>query len=236
MRRVAFLLLACGLSCFGQLDSNSVTIQASRVVTLQPDLATLSITVTSNLSTGLDAVIAALQGTGITSANLAGVNTITGIPLRNLLPETSLAWTFSLAVPFAALKNTTATLSTLQGNIAQQSRGLALTFAVQGSDVSPQLRASQTCAIPDLVADARAQAKKLSDTAGLGLGPILALADSPAVISPWFDVASFRSGDFSPGAAYFSPVAVYLIPVPYFAPSVSTVSCSLAVKFGLLRN
>ncbi len=219
MQRVALLLLATGCMCFGQLDSNSVTIQVSRASDVQPDVATLSITVTSSLSTGLDQVVAALQGTGITSANLAGVNTITGIPLRSMLPETSLAWTFSLSVPFAALKNTAAMLSTLQAK---------LTFSVQGSDVSPQLLAAQKCSIPDLINGARAQAKKLTDAAGLGLGPILALADSPASAGFSFNTPRVGILSFSANGTGLASFLLGQVTTP--------VSCLVLVKFGLLRN
>ncbi len=243
MWRAALLLLASGCLCFGQLDSNSVTIQASRTMVLQPDVATFSITVSSSSSTSLDQVVTALQGAGITSANLSAVDTMTEIPLRSSLPETSLVWTFSLSVPFTTLKNTVATLSTLEGNLAQQSSGLALRFSVQGSDVSPQLRGAQTCPIPDLVADARAQAKKLTDAAGLGLGPILALADSPVAVGQWFDVSSFRSGDFSsspiivPFAGNIIPASSISISAVFFSQAVSIpVPCSAIVKFALLRN
>ena len=229
MRGLTFLLLASASISFGQLDSNSVTIQASRGIDLKPDVATLGVSVASGLSTGLDEVVAALHGTGITSANLVGVGTIARIPLRGSTSETSLSWSFSLSVPFAALKNTVATLSALQGNLARQSGGLTLEFSVDGSDVSPQLRSAQTCPIPDLIADARSEAKKLTDAAGMGLGPILALADSQAAASHWFNTPSFGVLSFyANGSGY----AGFLLSQPVSTP----VYCSLTVKFALLRN
>src|SRR5579863_4641627 len=69
---VCFMMLSGSLA-FGQLDSNSITVSASRSTSLQPDLAVFAVTVQSGLSTSLADVIAALQGSGITQANFAGV-------------------------------------------------------------------------------------------------------------------------------------------------------------------
>ena len=77
MMRCAVVLAFC-LSCslaFAQLDSNSVTVTASRSSNLQSDEALFSVTVSSSRpATTLDEAVAALQGTGITVSNLAGVS------------------------------------------------------------------------------------------------------------------------------------------------------------------
>ena len=68
----AFLLSAS--LAFAQLDSNSITVTASRATVLQPDQVIFVVNVTSGLDTSLDNVIAALSGTGITVANFTGIN------------------------------------------------------------------------------------------------------------------------------------------------------------------
>ena len=62
-------------AAFAQILPNSITVTASNNVNLQPDQAIFSVTVQSDLSVGLDDVVAAVQSAGITAANLAGVST-----------------------------------------------------------------------------------------------------------------------------------------------------------------
>ncbi len=80
----------------------------------------------------------------------------------------SLQWSFTLAVPLSKIKDTIATLTTVQQNVAKKNNGFSVSFSLQGAQVSPQAQQSQTCALPDLIADARAQAQKLADAAGMG--------------------------------------------------------------------
>ena len=61
---------------FGQLDSNSITVTASRNASLQPDQAVFAVSVQSGISASLDDVLAALQGSGITAANLSSVSSV----------------------------------------------------------------------------------------------------------------------------------------------------------------
>jgi len=64
IKRLVFLLnlFGAGALLFGQLDSNSVTVTATRNLNTQPDQALLEITVTSPLDATLDNVVALLQG------------------------------------------------------------------------------------------------------------------------------------------------------------------------------
>ncbi len=63
---VVLLLSFCPLA-FGQLDSSSVTVNASSNANLQPDQAIFQVTVQSGLATGLDDVLTALAGRESTS-------------------------------------------------------------------------------------------------------------------------------------------------------------------------
>jgi|SRR5579862_7816753 len=172
-------LLICPLA-FGQLDSNSITVSASRSATLQPDQVIFAVTVQSGVSASLDDVIAALQGSGITAANLSGVSTQPFIcnNVCNPPPAPVLAWTFELPVPLTKTKDTVASLTTLQQAIAKLNNGMTLSYYVAGTQVSQQLAQSQTCSIPALVADATAQAQTLASAGGMTLGAIIAMSSN----------------------------------------------------------
>jgi uncharacterized protein YggE len=213
--RVAMLLAPCSL-VLGQLSSYSITITSTRSIALQSDQAVFNVTVTSGLTTGLDDVISALLGSGITAANLSGVGT-QSLALANRLQQVQ-QWSFSVAVQFSQIQTTITALTTVQQGIVKNNNGMTLGFSLQGTQVSQQLRASQTCAVSDLVGDARAQAQKVAGAAGFGVGSVLALSSGNTSI-PINAAAAILVAGFS----------------PYFAPS-PTLTCSVVVKFGLVPN
>jgi uncharacterized protein YggE len=185
MRKSAVVLLPllfCSLA-FGQLDSNSITVSVSNNATLQPDQVVFSVSVGSTINSGLDDVLAALQGSGITAANLSGVSTqgqaiaILGA-LPPTLPAPTLTWSFTLAAPLANTKATVTTLTTVQQNIAKLNNGLTMSFSIIGTQVSQQLAQSQTCSLSGLITAATAQAQSLAAAGGLTLGAILAMSSS----------------------------------------------------------
>jgi hypothetical protein len=206
---------------FGQLDSNSVTVTASRGTSVQPDQVLFAVYVTTGLGASLDDVLAALKGSGITSANFSGVSNAAGSALCLVTgtpaPAPTVQWAFGLPVPFSKMKDTVTTLTSLQQSITQANSGFTLSFVVQGAQVSPALQQSQTCNISDLISDANAQAQKLANATGLTLGAILAMSTVTS----------------SPAVNNFVPVAV----LGSFASSELTVpqSCALTVKFSLTR-
>jgi len=176
---IALWLVFCSLA-FGQLESNSITVSASNNAALQADQADFSIVVQSSLTTSLDNVLTALQGSGITAANLSSVNSVqffseNGAASGSLL---LLQWTFSLPVPLTNTKAIIASLTTLQQSIGAQNSGLTLSFAIAGTQVSPQLAQSQTCSFSSLITSATTQAQSLAAAGGLTLGSITALASS----------------------------------------------------------
>ena len=76
-RALIFAYLLSGSLVFGQLDSNSITVTASRSVTFQPDQIVFSVDVSSPLDTSLDDVIAALASSGtIAAPNDAAIRAI----------------------------------------------------------------------------------------------------------------------------------------------------------------
>jgi hypothetical protein len=212
------VLLLASAPVFGQLESHTLAISATRSMVLQADQIVFGLSVSSTETTSLDQIVGALSGLGITSANLAGVGT-------NYNPPPSFQWNFTLSVPLSNLTTTIGSLSKLQQTIAQNNSGLTLTFMVNGTQVSQQLQQSQTCSNADLISDATTQAQKLAAAAGLALGPIQKLADVP-LAQPTLAVAEV--GDFASLIGYATPGFYFQgsVPIP--------VTCSLVVVFQLL--
>jgi hypothetical protein len=216
MRRLLLpILLLLAAPAFGQIESHTVTISATRSMVLQPDQILLVLSVSSNPSATLDQIVGALSGLGITDANLTGT--------YNSNPPT-LSWNFSFTAPLANLTATIGSITKLEQSIAQNNSGLTLTFYIGGTQVSQQLQQTQTCPNSDLISDASAQAQRLANAAGMTLGPILRLSNAPSPQSILVPANVELSGVL--GA--YSILEFPLTPLP------SPVTCSLSVQFQLL--
>src|ERR1700685_531265 len=82
------LLLASAPPAFGQSDSNTITIAASRMLYVPPDQVRFSLSVTTPITMDLDQVVAALASLGVTAADLQGA--YTPAPFSPVLPGGSL--------------------------------------------------------------------------------------------------------------------------------------------------
>lgn len=162
---------------FGQLDSNSVTVTATRSANVQADQAVFNINVTSGLNKSLADIVSAVQSVGVTMAHFVGLNSYGG---SSLGPAPSLTWVFSLPVPLTNVHDIANTLVALQKSIGQNSSGLSLSFTVQNTQVSTQTLQAQTCSLTDLLSDARTKAQGLATAAGLKVGAILAMSSNIA--------------------------------------------------------
>jgi hypothetical protein len=209
--------LAAASVAFGQLDSDTITIQASRSTNFTPDQIAFNVAVAADPATSLDQVVAALASSGVTAANLSGLSGAQDV-------HSPLQWTFSLAVPFAKMKATIAALTALQQSFAQNPGSMTLAFAVQGLQYSMQLIQTQTCAAKDLFADALAQAQPLATLAGLAIGPVVALSDGSVA------VGQFAFGQLN-AVGYAIPNSLIRA---WYNPG-SPPGCYLAVTFQLLR-
>ncbi|MGD0132531.1 MAG: SIMPL domain-containing protein [Bryobacteraceae bacterium] len=219
MRRLLLgipLLLAA--PAFGQIESHTVTISATRSLVLQPDQIVLQLTVSSNPSATLDQIVGALSGLGITDANLTGT--------YNSNPPT-LTWNFSFTAPLANLTATIGSITKIEQTIAQNNSGLTLTFYIGGTQVSQQLQQAQTCPNSDLISDATAQAQKLASAAGMSLGPILRLSNAPRS-QPAEPALVAENATLTGVVGAYSFNEILLTPLP------SPVTCSLSVQFQLL--
>jgi hypothetical protein len=216
MRRLLLpILLLLAAPAFGQIESHTVTISATRSMVLQPDQILLVLSVSSNPSATLDQIVGALSGLGITDANLTGT--------YNSNPPT-LSWNFSFTAPLANLTATIGSITKLEQSIAQNNSGLTLTFYIGGTQVSQQLQQTQTCPNSDLISDASAQAQRLANAAGMTLGPILRLSNAPSPQSILVPANVELSGIIGAYSFLESP----LTPLP------SPLTCSLSVQFQLL--
>jgi uncharacterized protein YggE len=215
MRRLLLTILLLAAPAFGQIESHTVTISATRSVVIEPDQIVLQLTVSSNPSATLDQIVGALSDLGITDANLTGT--------YNSNPPT-LTWNFSFTAPLANVTATIGSITKIEQTIAQNNSGLALTFYISGTQVSKQLQQAQTCPNSDLISVASAQAQKLASAAGMTLGPILRLSNAPSPQSILVPANVELSGVL--GA--YSILEFPLTPLP------SPVTCSLSVQFQLL--
>lgn len=215
MRRLLFLwtLAIPVLAQTSELDSNTLTITASRTFNIVPDQALIWVGVGSTQVLTPDTAAAFLQGSGITADNLTGVSSGIG----------GTTWYFSLAVPWSNLKDTLTALASDQRKTGPRA---SIDYSVQQAQVSPSLQAAQGCVYPALVADARAQAQKVAAAAGVTVHEIVGLSDGTvqapvptfAALIPVFSLGSVRSGVF------VNPFGLSGFPAP-------SSSCSITVQF-----
>src|SRR5437762_11331053 len=85
---------------FGQLSTNTVTVNASQSSDAAPDEAVFGVAVYSAIEQGLDDIVGALAGSGITTANFSGVS-FTQDPSLPANQTSRLRWDFLWTVPLA---------------------------------------------------------------------------------------------------------------------------------------
>jgi hypothetical protein len=189
-RWISVLFFVISSIALGQLDSNSVTVTASRNAPLQPDQAFFIVSINSNLNATLNDVLAAVQPAGLTFTNFSGLGSavvFTQVGNRSQSQVQSV-WNFTLLTPLAGIKSTLAVLSALQKSAPMANNVLSVTYSLQGTQVSPQLQQSQVCDVAGLINDARLNAQDLAASGGRVLGGMLALASSSvtAVSAPLY--------------------------------------------------
>ncbi len=206
------LILSLAVACvgFAQVDSNSVTVTATRQFYPVLNQVTWVIYLNASDNADLDDITAALRAAGVINAKFSGASQNYGVDLMQ-----GPRWSFTVTSPIASLKDTAALLVAAQKKI--QSQGMSMDFDIAGLQPSNQTVTAQPCSQSDLIADARAQAQKMTDAAGVVLGPILAVSDAGLPnATVVYGYAAFLLGVVSTQAA---------------TPS----TCSLTVKFGMSR-
>ena len=226
MRKLIVVLMAAVSLSAADLDNNTLTVTATRPLNAPPDEASMVVQVSVAPDIGLDDVLAMMKGTGITAGNLTGVYETavqTGQPYVEI--GRTATWTFQTAISLSDLQSTIATLTQLQ-----KSSGSKLSFDIFGSRAS----ALPACPLTALVADARRQADAMASAAGMKVGPIVSVSDTPSAGAYGTPV-----GVFDPGVVYFSGVFSMAITTTLSGILTSTVvstpppSCSLTVQFKL---
>jgi uncharacterized protein DUF541 len=222
MRNTILMLLAVSSVAWGDLEPNTVTIAASRTLNIQPDEVIFSVDVVSGPGTSFEQILLPLAGTGITEANFGGVEPYFGV--LSASEPARWQWSFTISEPFNKMKATIDAFTKLQQSIGNNNTGLSLIFSIRGLRTSDKAQQAQACPLADLVADARRQAQKLVDAAGLTLGPIETLSDgmSPTVAyqSPSILSRSSTVGNLTLGILSFVSTPQY---------------CSLVIQFQILR-
>jgi uncharacterized protein YggE len=172
IRGLAVALALAPVLLLGQLGTGTVTVTASNNSNPQPDQAIFSVSVESAVTQSLEGVVTALTPAGISAANLTGLNLQSATGSQ----KQALSWFFQLTVPLSQIKNTAASLLSLQKTIGQNGSGLTLSFSVQGTQVSSQLM--QNCDFTGLMANARTEAQNIAAASGFTSGAVVGLTGS----------------------------------------------------------
>jgi len=189
----------------------TVTVTAARSLPSQADESALSVSLQLPATSTLDNAVSALSGTGITASNFASVSG----------DAQALIWTFNLVVPFSQLQSTLSALSGLQQKL--NANGLNGLTSLSFSQSNLESSVAGTCPYAGLVSDARSQAMSLASSAGLSLGPILAVSDGSAA-------SGVAGATNTPAYAFYSLGATFGV----FA-SITTIpptpACTLSMQF-----
>jgi hypothetical protein len=212
-------LIAACTAAFAQLHSDTISITATGQTALpQPDQVTVSVSVYAGSELGFEQVAKILAGIAVTELNLISVERpTTRVCARECSPVT--LWRFGLTEPLSKLNETLRALARIE---TAQPSGVENSYSVSSSVSSA---ATQECAYPILISQARRHAGNIAAAAGLRVGAIVAMSDGTGAAqaeSSAVPTAAFRTGDFS-SARWFSP------------PPVATPGCTAVVEFQLLR-
>lgn len=215
---ISALFMTC--AALAQLDSNSITVTASRRIYPALDEVQAYIRVYSPPDVTLEQVTEALRGAGAGPVTFGTVQTNRGFVIPIGAFEGSTMWTFIATSPLSGLKEWLGRLDSAKAAIARSGSRLSMSYDVSGPQSSAKARLAVACSQSDLIADARSQAQAMAAAAGVGLGPVLAVADSgSAATAVAFIGASGASGTFLFG----------------IAPTVTPITCAATVKFGFSR-
>jgi hypothetical protein len=217
------LLLAAAATAFAQPDTGTITITTSRNVTAIPDKVVYDVILRTDASSGLSEAVARLASAGITAANLSSVSGA----------GSSMYWSFRLVTAFSKMAETYAALSKLQEPPALRELSPALMFQVTGQQTSPEA-AAQACPFSALVSDARKEADRIATPAGVHVGQIVGLSESPAVPEYLASLSVVLTGSFSAIRRGGIPTELFLPPSVYGPIPAYTPPCSLVVQFRLV--
>jgi uncharacterized protein YggE len=216
------------VAAFGQNDANTVTVVATRSLDVPIEQVGYSVQVKSAIDATLSQVLQEVQSVGITANDLSGVSTtapVLQIPIPGivLLPDTpQLIWSFSLTSRFSQFQQTLAQLRALSTPNADKKSNFTISFSIANASASQaSIDEAANGALPDLIAEARARAKRLADAAGLTVGVILSLSDQRSIVSS--GVSGMSAADI---------LRLTTCPGGFTSPKLAV---SISVRFALLR-
>ncbi|MFN7992613.1 MAG: hypothetical protein U0Q18_03385 [Bryobacteraceae bacterium] len=206
-----------------QFAPNNISIAASQVNRIVPDMVSFRIDIESPLTGVLDDINAALQSAGLSGATLGGVQTR---PYYDVDPEQSyLDWSYYLTAPLTSPGATVKALLSAQQSVPKQNPALSLSFYIFGTSSSGSQQPA-SCSQPELVAAAQIQAQKVASAAGVKVGPILSLSSGGMpILGQGFaagNISSITYASIQPGGSL-----VLLSGLP-------SSSCTTTVQFQLL--
>ncbi len=189
----------------------TITVAASRNVTVAPDQLMYGIIVRTPLGGSVSDAVALAPGIGITAANLTDVSEDNGMG-----DIATVAWTFQMTAPFSRLKDLNATLSGLEQNAGTRNGRPALIYSVSSQTSADAV--AQVCDPTALVNDARQAAGLLAAGAGGTLGGVVGMSEG----SGGSGAGVFLSGQGLLSASFILNVST--------APG-----CQMTVQFQLVR-
>jgi hypothetical protein len=218
------LTVTFALGFSGRPGPHTISIAASRTAAPPQDHVSIPLTLHSTLSFGLDDVTAALGKAGITGATFTGVATDS---LTNVLippnAQRILGWSFSQIVPLSKLNETLTLTAGAQQAILKLNGGLDLTYRVDGLIAARQ--ATPVCRQADLISDAKTQAQKVANAAGVSVGSILSLTDV-------VEASGVNAYVFGPVASRLGAVIYTGFPAFVVGPPASaSAPCAATVQF-----
>ena len=133
--RCAFALLLFGHAsiAYGQLDSNSVTVTASRTLSFPVDQLAYRVSACGPLTSTLDEAVAQVRSLGLTAADFLTVGTSSGIGSSQ---ATALCWGFNLVFPLAKSKATLDALGAAVSAATKNNAGWELSYYSNGAQSS----------------------------------------------------------------------------------------------------
>ena len=190
----AFVLFLFGHAslAYGQLDTNSMTVTASRTLSFPADQLAYRVSACGPLTSTLDEAVAQVRGLGLTAADFLTVGTSSfgfGSSLIFGSTQIGLCWAFNLVSPLARSKATLDALGAAVSAATKNDAGWNLSYYLTGAQSSAVSQAS--CPLTDLMADARVRAQKLASAAGLGLGAVLSVSGGTPSYSSCFLTVKF---------------------------------------------
>jgi uncharacterized protein YggE len=220
------LTVRFALGGVGQSGPGSIAITAQATpVNAAPTAISVYLTVSADVTVGLDNIVQTAAGLGVSAADLYSVSQpFTGrvCAAGNITaPCNPVQWSFRYTAPLSQWKDTLAKLAGVRGG---QHFGMTVDFQVS-ADTPP----APECALPTLVSQARKRAQDVAAAAGVGLGALNAVSDGSAPIVPTLAV---RSGSFAAFSSLGTIGSLGGILTSYIPPPVSS-GCSATAQFAI---